>query len=148
MSVNKVILVGHVGKDPEVKHLDSETSVANFSLATSENYTNKNGEKVESTEWHNIVCWRRLASLAENYIRKGSQLYVEGRIKTRSYDQDGIKKYSTDIYAETIQFLGKKGESAQVDPAKTYKPTTQVIESQSDTGSYSNNGNAEDDLPF
>src|SRR5512146_2725943 len=106
MSINKVILVGHVGKDPEIRHLDSETSVANFTLATSENYTNKNGDKVESTEWHNIVCWRKLANLAENYIRKGSQIYVEGKIKTRSYEQDGNKKYITEIYADTVQLLG------------------------------------------
>lgn len=115
MSINKVILVGNAGKDPEVRHIDSETSVAHFSLATSESYINKNGEKVESTEWHNIVCWRKLASLAENYIRKGSQLYVEGKIKTRSYDQDGIKKYITEIYADSVQLLGRKGETNQAE---------------------------------
>lgn len=149
MSINKVILVGNVGKDPEVRHLDSETSVANFSLATSENYTNKNGEKVETTEWHNIVCWRRLATLAENYIRKGSQIYVEGRIRTRSFDgQDGTKKYITEIYADTVQLLGRKGESTQGDGHKVQQTTSAVKEPQSEAGSYSNNGNEEDDLPF
>jgi single-strand DNA-binding protein len=113
MSINKVILVGNVGKDPEVRHLDSETSVANFSMATSESYTNKNGERDETTEWHNIVCWRKLAGIAENYVRKGSQLYIEGKIKTRSYDQDGVKKYITEIYADTLQLLGKKNENNQ-----------------------------------
>jgi single-strand DNA-binding protein len=147
MSINKVILVGNVGKDPEVKHLDSETAVANFPLATSENYTNKSGEKVENTEWHNIVCWRRLATLAENYIRKGSQLYIEGRIRTRSFDgQDGTKKYITEIYADTIQLLGRKGEPGQVEGNKIQQPTT-VREPPVDPVSYSN-GNAEDDLPF
>jgi single-strand DNA-binding protein len=147
MSINKVILVGNVGKDPEVKHLDSETAVANFSLATSENYTNKNGEKVENTEWHNIVCWRRLATLAENYIRKGSQLYIEGRIRTRTFDgQDGTKKYITEIYADTIQLLGRKSEQGQVDVNKIQQQAT-VSEPPVDTVSY-NNGNTEDDLPF
>lgn len=148
MSINKVILVGNVGKNPEIKHLDSETAVANFSLATSENYTNKSGEKVETTEWHNIVCWRRLATLAENYIRKGSQVYIEGRIRTRSYEQDGIKKYITEINADTIQLLGKKGESNQVEGNKIHQPAAEVKEPLSDSGSYSNNGNSEDDLPF
>lgn len=145
MSINKVILVGNVGKDPEVRHLDSETAVANFSLATKETYTNKNGEKVENTEWHNIVCWRRLAALAENYIRKGSQLYVEGRIRTRSFDgQDGTKKYITEIYADTIQLLGKKEPQAETGKAQ---PAAAVNEPPADPVSYSN-GNPEDDLPF
>lgn len=148
MSINKVILVGNVGKDPEVKHLDSETAVANFSLATSENYTNKSGEKVETTEWHNIVCWRRLATLAENYIRKGSQIYLEGRIRTRSYEQDGIKKYITEINADTIQLLGRKGEGSQIEGNKTQQQSSVVKEPQTDSGSYSNNGSGEDDLPF
>jgi single-strand DNA-binding protein len=147
MSINKVILVGNVGKDPEVKHLDSDTSVANFPLATSEYYTNKNGEKVENTEWHNIVCWRRLAILAETYIRKGSQLYVEGRIRTRTFDgQDGTKKYVTEIYADTIQLLGKKGEQGQVEGAKNQQQST-VSEPPIDPVTYGN-GNTEDDLPF
>jgi single-strand DNA-binding protein len=146
MSINKVILVGNVGKDPEVKHLDSETAVASFPLATSENYTNKNGEKVETTEWHNIVCWRRLATVAENYVKKGSQLYIEGKIRTRTYDgQDGTKRYFTEIYALTMQLLGRKGESNQVEGVKTQQPSA-VSEPPSDHVSYSNNG--EDDLPF
>ncbi len=145
MSINKAILVGNVGKDPEVKHLDSETAVANFPLATSEFYTNKSGERVENTEWHNIVCWRRLALLAENYIRKGSQLYIEGRIRTRSFDgQDGTKKYITEIYADTIQLLGKK--ETQVEVNKVQQPPA-VSEPPADPVSY-NNGNTEDDLPF
>jgi len=146
MSINKVILVGNVGKDPEVRHLENNLSVANFTLATSENYTNKSGEKVTTTEWHNIVCWRGLATLAENYIRKGSQLYIEGRIRTRSYEQDGIKKYATEIYADTVQLLGKKGESSTVEDNKIHHSTT-VSEPPSDQVSYSSD-NGQDDLPF
>ena len=94
MSINKVILVGNVGKDPEIRHLDSGVAVATFTLATSETYTAKNGDKVTSTEWHNIVLWRGLADVAEKYVTKGRQLYIEGRIRTRSYDdQAGNKKY-------------------------------------------------------
>ncbi len=145
MSINKVILVGNVGKDPDVRHLDSETTVANFPLATTEYYNNKSGERVENTEWHNIVCWRRLAMLAENYIRKGSQLYIEGRIRTRSFDsQDGIKKYITEIYADTVQLLGKK--EPQVEGSKAQQAPA-VNEPPSDPVSF-NNGNTEDDLPF
>jgi len=107
MSVNKVILVGNVGKDPEIRHLDSGVAVANFPLATSETYTAKNGEKVTTTEWHNIVLWRGLADVAEKYVTKGRQLYIEGRIRTRSYDdKDGNKRYTTEIYGDVMQMLG------------------------------------------
>ena len=112
MSVNKAILVGNVGKDPEVRYLEKEVAVANFTLATTERgYTLQNGTTVpDRTEWHNIVAWRGLATLAEKYIKKGSQIYVEGKIQTRTYEKDGIKRYTTEIYAETIQLLGKKPE--------------------------------------
>jgi single-strand DNA-binding protein len=111
MSVNKVILVGNVGKDPEVRHLDTGVAVANFPLATSESYIAKNGEKVTTTEWHNIVLWRGLAEVAEKYVTKGRQLYIEGRIRTRNYDdKDGIKRYITEIYGDTMQMLGSKGD--------------------------------------
>ncbi len=148
MSINKVILVGNVGKDPEIRHLDSNVAVANFSLATSESYTNKAGEKVTTTEWHNIVCWRSSATYAENYIRKGSQLYVEGKIKTRSYDApDGSKRYVTEIYADSMQLLGKKADSPT--PAEGYK-TTQVpsVNEPVDNFSYGKEDKEEDDLPF
>ncbi len=149
MSINKVILIGNVGKDPEVRHLESNVSVANFTLATSENYTNKSGEKVTTTEWHNIVCWRSLANLAENYIKKGSQIFIEGRIRTRSYDaQDGSKRYITEIYADAIQLLGKKGDSGQAEGTRLQE-NTQVSEPHSDSGSYNGTSHKdEDDLPF
>lgn len=112
MSVNKVILVGNVGKDPEVRHLDTGVAVANFPLATSESYTAKSGERVTTTEWHNIVLWRGLAEVAEKYVTKGRQLYIEGRIRTRSYDdKDGNKRYITEIYGDQMQMLGTKGDN-------------------------------------
>lgn len=148
MSVNKVILVGNVGKDPEVKHLDSNASVANFTLATSDHYTNKSGEKVTTTEWHNIVCWSGLASLAENYIRKGSQIYVDGKIRTRSYDaQDGSKRYITEILADTIQLLGRKNDGTTPEGNKAAQPSV-VSEPLNNTNAYSNDDKEGDDLPF
>lgn len=121
MSVNKVILVGNVGKDPEVRYLDKNVAVANFTLATTERgFTMQNGTQVpDRTEWHNIVAWRGLAEIAEKYIRKGSQLYIEGKIQTRSWEKDGIKRYTTEIYAESIQLLGKKSETGE-----THAPVT------------------------
>jgi single-strand DNA-binding protein len=150
MSVNKVILVGNVGKDPEVRHLDSTNSVANFSLATSETYTNKAGEKVTTTEWHNIVCWRSSATYAENYIRKGSQLYVEGKIKTRSYDApDGSKRYVAEIYADTMQLLGRRAESlAQVEGSKAATAPVSAVNEPSENFTYGKEDKEEDDLPF
>jgi len=110
MSINKVILVGNVGRDPEVRYLDKNVAVANFSLATTERgYTMQNRTQVpERTEWHNIVAWRGLAELSEKYIRKGSQLYVEGKLQTRSWEKEGIKRYTTEIVAEVIQLLGRR----------------------------------------
>jgi len=112
MSVNKVILVGHAGRDAEVRYIDNGAAVASFTMATSETYTSKTGEKVTTTEWHNITVWRGLAEFAGKYIKKGQQLYVEGRIRTRSYDdKDGIKRYVTEILADTINLLGRKEQS-------------------------------------
>ena len=112
MSVNKVILVGNVGKDPEVRHLEGGTTVARFPLATNETYTDKSGKKVTQTEWHNIVLWRNLAEIAEKYVKSGQQLYIEGKLKTTSYDdKDGNKRYTTNIVAETFRFLGSKAKS-------------------------------------
>jgi len=114
MSVNKVILIGNVGKDPEVRYLDKNVAVANFPLATTEKgYTMANGTVVpDRTEWHNIVVWRSLAEFSEKYIKKGSQLFIEGKIKTRSYeDKTGNKRYMTEIYGDTVQLLGKREQS-------------------------------------
>jgi single-strand DNA-binding protein len=109
MSINKVILVGNVGKDPTVRYFDKGVAKATFPLATSETYTNQQGETITSTEWHNIVLWRALAEVAEKTVKKGSQVYIVGKIKTRSYvDKDGINKYITEILADTLLLLEKK----------------------------------------
>jgi len=123
MSINKVILVGNVGKDPVIRYFDKGVAKATFPLATSESYTNQQGETITSTEWHNIVFWRALAEVAEKTVKKGSQLYIVGKIKTRSYvDKDGINKYITEILADTLVVLDKKqgqgNAAAQTDFAK------------------------------
>jgi len=140
MSVNKVILVGNVGKDPEVRYLDKNVAVANFTLATTDRaYTTQSGTQVpERTEWHNIVAWRSLAELSEKYIRKGSQLYIEGKIQTRAWEKDGVKRYTTEIYADTIQLLGKKPESVEAISAVAAPPADAIVPPP----------HAEDDLPF
>lgn len=112
IGVNKVILVGGLGKDPELKFTPSGQAVCNFSLATSESFKDKNGEKQSKTEWHNIVIWGKLAEIANQYLKKGSQVYLEGKITTRSWDdKDGNKKYTTEIVVSSFQFLsGTKGK--------------------------------------
>ena len=107
--VNKVILVGNLGKDPEIRHLEGGAAVANFTLATSESYKDKTGARQESTEWHNIVVWRGLAEVAEKYLKKGMTIYVEGKLRTRSWDdKDGHKRYTTEIVGDTFTILSKK----------------------------------------
>ena len=113
MSVNKVILVGNVGRDPEVRYLDGgqqgQTKVATFTLATSERYKDRSGEQKENTEWHNIVAWRQTADICERFVKKGTQLYIEGKLRTRSYnDANGVKKYTTEIVVDTLQLLGRR----------------------------------------
>ena len=109
-SVNKVILIGNLGADPEVRYTPSGTAVANFTLATKEQWTNKDGGKEEKTEWHRIVAWGRLGEICGEYLHKGKQVYIEGRIQTRAWeDRDGNKRYTTEIIASTMQMLGSKG---------------------------------------
>jgi len=113
MSLNKVMLIGNVGKDPEVRHLEGGSVVARFSLATTERYKDKNSEFQEQTEWHNIVCWRLLAERAEKYVKKGSQLFVEGRLRSRSWeDKTGQARYTVEIVADSIQILGRRQDDA------------------------------------
>jgi len=108
-SVNKVILIGNLGKDPEIRSLDNGVKVASFSLATTESFKNKEGQKIDQTEWHNIVMWRGLAEIAEKFLKKGSQIYLEGKIRTRSWDdKSGSKRYKTEIYADSFTMLGVK----------------------------------------
>lgn len=106
--VNKVILVGNLGKDPEVRYLDSGIAVANISLATTENYKNKNGDRVSQTEWHDVVLWRGLAEVAEKYLEKGSSVYIEGKIRTSKWvDKENITRYKTEIMADKMNMLSK-----------------------------------------
>lgn len=108
--INKVILVGHLGKDPEIRYTQSGSPVASLTVATSRSWTNKNtNEREEETEWHRIVVWGKTAEFCEKHLAKGRQVYVEGRLQTRSYEKDGIKRYSTEIVADTVQALGSRG---------------------------------------
>ncbi len=110
--VNKVILVGNLGKDPEVRHLENGRAVANFSLATSETYKNKAGERVTNTEWHNVVLWTPLAEIAERFLKKGGQVYIEGKLTTRSWDdQEGNKRYTTEVVGRELTLLGSKADN-------------------------------------
>src|SRR3982751_2341112 len=106
--VNKVILVGRLGADPEVKTINGGNTVARLSLATSENWKDKDGNKQERTEWHRVTLWGKQAEVAGKYLTKGRQVYIEGRLQTSSYEKDGVKKYSTEIVASGMQFLGDK----------------------------------------
>lgn len=154
MSINKAILVGNVGKDPEVRYLDKNVAVANFTLATTERgYTMQNGTQVpDRTEWHNIVAWRGLAELAEKHIRKGSQLYIEGKIQTRSWEKEGVKRYTTEIYAETIQLLGKRPEQSEGNGngngSVIAAPVHNVAATVTPAEQLPIIGGGEDDLPF
>ena len=147
--VNKVMLVGRLGKDPEVRHLESGVAVANFSIATSETYKDRNtGERKEVTEWHNVVLWRGLAEVAEKYVKKGDLIYVEGKLRTRSWENDGVTRYTTEVVGDIMTMLGSKpsggGEggqqaSTQSSPAINMQETGQADVSADD---------ASDDLPF
>lgn len=149
MSVNKVILIGNVGKDPEIRHLDSNVSVATFSLATSEVYNNKAGERVTQTEWHNIVCWRNLATLAEKFIKKGSQVYIEGRIRSRSYDgNDGVKRTAYEINADEVRLLDKKPGSTGQGTEITGTQTQRIENEGPAKIDAPEEGASADDLPF
>ena len=146
MAVNKVILVGNVGKDPEIRHLENNLVLARFSLATSETYKNKNGEMVTNTEWHNIVAWRQLAELAERFIRKGRQLYVEGKITTRQWDdKEGNKRYTTEIVADNIRLLGKREDIEQNNDSNVRPSRAVTPEPMSEDVDIPNEP---DDLPF
>jgi single-strand DNA-binding protein len=151
MSVNKAILIGNVGKDPDVRFIENGTPKCTFSLATSEVYKNKNGEKVTTTEWHNIVLWRGLAEIAEKYVKKGSQIYIEGRIRSRSYDdKDGNKRYITEIVGDVLQLLGRRSDDspAQSESPKSQESSRSSDSSQSAPESISPEMNETDDLPF
>jgi single-strand DNA-binding protein len=119
-SVNKTFLLGSVGRDPEVKEING-AKYASFTLATNESYKDKNGDRQTITDWHNIVCWRNTADIVERFIKKGSQLFVEGKLRTRSWEKDGEKRYVTEVIADNIQLLGKKEDSAPTASAAPQK---------------------------
>ena len=110
-SLNKVMLIGRLGKDPEVRFTPSGAAVASFSVATDDSYKDKEGKKVEQTEWHNITAWQKLAELCGEYLKKGSLVCVEGKMKTEKYEKDGVTKYSTKVVASNVIFLGSKSQS-------------------------------------
>jgi single-strand DNA-binding protein len=151
-SVNKVILIGNLGKDPEVRHLEGGVAVARFPIATSESFKDKSGQRQERTEWHTIVLWRGLAEVAEKYLRKGQSVYIEGKLRTNNYqDKDGIQRYSTEIVADSMTMLGGgAGKDNNGNGGSGYQESA-----ASTGGSNFSSGNASatqndepDDLPF
>ncbi len=146
--VNKVILVGNLGKDPEVRHLDNGRAVANFSIATSEVYKNREGERVTNTEWHNVVLWTPLAEVAERFLKKGGQVYIEGKLTTRSYDdKDGIKRYVTEVVGREMTLLGRPGGDSSGQPGGD-STSSQPGNSGSAAPASESNETDIDDLPF
>jgi len=142
--INKVILVGRVGKDPEIRHLDQNVKVATFRLATDESYKNSNGEKITNTEWHTVVLWRGLADITEKYVKKGALLYIEGKIKTREWtDKDGNKRYNMEIVADTMQMLDKRSDQASSGAERPQDFSRSSQESQAPM-----QDSVPDDLPF
>ena len=153
MSVNKVILLGNVGKDPEVRHLESGASVANFTLATSERFKDRSGAAQEKTEWHNGVCWRALADIVEKYVKKGTQVYIEGKIRTRNYtDQNNQTRYVTEIYADSLQLVGRKSDNPASQGGYVPQHTTPAPQPQQPqtpiNQDFPGENDTTDDLPF
>lgn len=139
--INKVILVGHLGKNPDIRYLEGGVSVVSFPLATSETF-NKDGRKVEQTEWHNIVMWRGLADVAAKYLQKGKLVYIEGKLRTRSFeDKEGVKKYTTEIVAENFTLLGRKTDFESDDNRTNGNGHNDTVNPQE-------NITGEDDLPY
>lgn len=150
MSVNKVILLGRLGQDPELKYTPGGAPVCNFSLATTESWTDKSGQKQEKTEWHRVVVWGKLAELCNQYLAKGRQAFLEGRLQTRSWDdKDGNKRYTTEILASTVQFIG--GASANTERTTTGQNVDTSYAQQAPSNDYqiaSDASFAADDIPF
>ncbi len=144
-TLNKVQLIGRLGKDPELRYTPAGVAVATMTIATNESYKDKDGKMVENTDWHRVVAWRKLAEICGQYLRKGSLVYFEGKLKTRSYeDRDGVKKYVTEIVADNMQMLGGKTESGESIPAPVesdYQPATTTSEPPV-------SNETQDDLPF
>ena len=144
--VNKVILVGRLGKDPEVRNLDNGVSVANFTMATSESYKDRTtGEKKEVTEWHNIVLWRGLAEVSQKYLHKGDLVYIEGKLRTRSWEKEGVTRYTTEIVADNMTMLGSRSGGGSGSSSGDYGSRPQE---RTPTETYGGAGDTTDDLPF
>jgi single-strand DNA-binding protein len=143
--VNKVILVGRLGKDPEVRNLDNGATVANFTMATSESYKDRTtGEKKEITEWHNIVLWRGLAEISQRYLHKGDMVYIEGKLRTRSWEKDGVTRYTTEVVADNMTMLSTRGggssTSSDIGSRPAERASSESYSTPADSGT--------DDLPF
>jgi len=151
-SVNKAIIVGNLGRDPEMRYTQSNTPVATFSVATTDQWTDKNGERQERTEWHRVVAWARLAEICGQYLQKGKQVYIEGRLQTREWeDQNGQKRYTTEIVAREMQMLGRPGDApAREAVSQPQQPARQAKQGGGDDPfpSAPMPGNDDDDLPF
>ena len=145
-SLNKVMLIGNLGKDPEVRTFEGGNMLARFPLATSESYTNRQtNERVTQTEWHNVVCRRGLAEIAEKYLHKGDKVFIEGRIKTRSWDDaNGVKQYATEIHADNMTMLGGRQDGGYQGGGGTSSGSGAATPTQD----FANGGDDEDDLPF
>lgn len=153
--VNKVILVGNVGSEPEVRYMPNGNAVANLSVATSETWKDKNtGDQQEKTEWHRVVFFNRLAEIVEQYVKKGSKLYLEGRLQTRSWEQDGVKRYTTEVVANEMQMLDSRNASMDqggngFGQQQSSQPTQQSAPSAAPAqAAPSNFDNFDDDIPF
>lgn len=143
--VNKVILVGNLGKDPEVRHLENGAVVANFSMATSESYKDKNGERQTQTEWHNVVLWRGLAEIAEKYLHKGNMVYIEGKLRTRSWDdKEGNTRYTTEVIGDNMTMLGSKNDGGSSSSSSDDKNSS----NSNDKETKIEEADESDDLPF
>ena len=146
-SVNKVILIGNLGADPDIKRTQDGRPIANLSIATSESYKDKNGEKVEKTEWHNIVLWRGLAEIAERYLKKGNSIYLEGKLQTRSWeDKEGNTRYTTEIVGDNMTMLGRRDDQDN-SARQEEKPSQNQKVSQPQTSNQKEEED-DDDLPF
>ena len=133
--LNKVMLIGNVGKDPEIRHLENDVAVVTLPIATTERFKDRSGTVKEQTEWHNVVFWRNLAEIVEKHVRKGSQVFIEGRLRTRNWeDQSGQKRYVTEIVADTMRLLGKRPDSDNKPATLSTEPVIEPVEG--------------DDLPF
>ncbi len=148
-SVNKVILVGNLGADPEVRTLTSGTKVARIRIATSETYKNREGERITNTEWHSVNLWRGLADVAERFLKKGSSVYVEGKLRTRSYDdKEGVTKYVTEIEADQMTMLGGRNDGGSSDYNSNEAPRQQSESPSTAAPQDASSDNMDDDLPF